>query len=134
MRDQIKLLLKYNQSENKVILRILEGLSEEERVADRKSYYTSLHGLTDHIALVQVLYENAILANFTRISEIKAKPLNAKIDFKAINYKDFAELKSVLEKADEECNEILNILSDECKIDFFVKWLSIQFYFPAHTY
>ncbi len=113
MKEQIKLLLTYNQSENKEVIRILEGLSADERLLDRKSYYKSLHGIADHIALVEVFYEKAILANFTKLNNIKPTELSEKIDFNAISFENFPTLKTVLEKADDEYMEIFNNLSEE---------------------
>ena len=113
MREQIKLLLTYNQNENKEVIRILEGLSEDERLLDRKSYYKSLHGIADHIALVEVFYEKAIVDGITKLSNIKPTELSEIIDFNAISFQNFTILKTVLEKADDEYMELFNNLTEE---------------------
>jgi uncharacterized damage-inducible protein DinB len=106
-------LIKYNREANKKVIEVLEVLSEEDRMCDRKSFYKSLHGLLDHIVVSSLYLQKLIKSSCPLLSGLEGNYLNYKLERGKINFPDFSELKAALEAIDAGFEEMLNSINDE---------------------
>lgn len=113
MKEYLLLLAKYNRDADSKVLKILEGMTDEDRTVDRKSFFKSLHGLLDHMASVDVVYQGRIRSSYGNLSGLSHKFSDNKIDFGKVNFPEFSELKAALETLDNAFIEAVSALADE---------------------
>ena len=113
LKDYLLLLTKYNREANFKAVKILEGMTEEERYADRKAYFKSLHGLLDHIATSAIFYQRILKTNNPDLPSLSHKYSDFKYERGKIGFPDFAELKSAVQTLDESYIQTVNQLTEE---------------------
>lgn len=113
MKEQIVFLLKYNEDDDNQVISILEGLSQEERNADRKAYFKSLHGLFEHTVTTGLFFQKIIISAFPELKGLGSKYLDKKLEPHAINFPDFSDLKLVAQDIHSTYIKIANKLSEE---------------------
>jgi uncharacterized damage-inducible protein DinB len=113
MKEYLVHLIKYNQSANNQVIRLLSELDESERTLDRKSYYKSLHGLLDHIAGGALFFQRAIKASYPEVGGLDHKYFERKTEHGKINFPSFTELKTAIETLDSSFVKMVESLNDE---------------------
>jgi uncharacterized damage-inducible protein DinB len=125
MKEILLMYAKYTQRANESVLALLDGLSPEERDADRKSYYKSLSGLASHEAGCALyflkLFRSSSPAAAAEIKGIDGLKIAEK---KALTQADWSELRKVCSVADQATVELIRTLSEKelarpLKIDWY---------------
>jgi len=113
MEGYLEHLIKYNQSANKQVIKILAELDEADRILDRKSYFKSLQGLLEHIAGAELSLQKIIKASCPEISGLIHKYLEYTSEQVKTSFTDFSELKVAIETLDSAFLEMVGSLTDE---------------------
>lgn len=113
MKDQTLLLVQYNRAENNDIIEIFKGLTEEERTADRKAFFKSLHGLLEHIALGGVYFQKMLLPAFPELNSLATKYIDFKSEYGKVNLPEVTQLIDLVHSVDDSFVEIVRQLTEE---------------------
>ena len=122
MKDYLLLLTKYNQNANLEVIRILDGLSEDERSMDRKSFVGSLHGILDHLVEGALYFQKQIWSSFPQLKSLSHKYSEFETVYGSINFPSYSELITVLKICDQAFVRMFEVLSaEEMERDVTVK-------------
>ncbi|KNY28299.1 DinB family protein [Pseudobacteroides cellulosolvens] len=113
MKEYLIHLMKYNQSADRQVIKLLTGLSEEDRTQDRKSHFKSLQGIFEHIVGGALFFQKIIKESCPEINGLNHKYLDLKIEPGKDDTIDFVELRAALEVLDGAFVEMVESLSDE---------------------
>lgn len=113
MKDYLLLLTQYNYNANLEVIRILDGLPENERNADRKSFVGSLHGALDHIVEGALYFQKQIWSSFPQLTALLHKYSDFETTYRTINFPCYSELTTVLKICDQAFIGMFQLLSDE---------------------
>ncbi|MDP4183491.1 MAG: DinB family protein [Bacillota bacterium] len=113
MKEYLVHLMKYNQSANNQVIKLLADLNESDRNLDRKSYYKSLQGLFEHIVGAELFLQKIIKASLPEISGLDHKYMDFKLEPGNSILHNFSELKTALETFDSALIEMTESLKDE---------------------
>ena len=113
MKEYMILMTKYNRNANGEVVRLIEGLSKEERAAERKSFYGSLYGLLDHLASGALVFQTFLKPSYLELSCLSHEFIHHKLEHGKINFPDFSELKRALITLDDAYVAIAEGSSDE---------------------
>lgn len=113
MKEHLVHLMKYNQSANKQVIKLLAELDESDRLLDRKSYFKSLNGLLEHIVGGALYFQKFIKTSYPEIGGLNHKYMEYKIESGKENSPGFSELQTALETLDSASVEMVGSLTDE---------------------
>ena len=113
MKDYLIFMLKYNRDANIKMLQILEGMTEEERGAERKGYYKSLDALLDHIASSMIFWQKAIRSVYPYIACFSQIYYNTKYERGKISFPLYADLKKAIQTLDDNMIGIIEGMSHD---------------------
>lgn len=112
MKETILLLTKYNTNANLEVMRILEGLPEVERKADRRSFAGSLQGILDHIVEGALYFQKQIWDSFPQLQALSHKYSDFQTSYGSVNFPSYSELISVLKHCDQAFVGMFQVLND----------------------
>jgi uncharacterized damage-inducible protein DinB len=113
MREYLLLLTKYNKNANDQVIKIIDGLTEEERISDRGSFAISLHGILDHIVEGSLYFQKQIWSAFEKLRVVPNKYIGLETVYGKVNFEDYTLLSSALKESDEAFIAMYQYLSDE---------------------
>ncbi len=138
MKEYLVHLLKYNRGANAEVVKILEGMTEAERKADRRAFAKSLHGLFAHVAIGE-LYLQTQLGNASVPKEAFRHPYAEKaLKFNEEDFPDFDDLVNAVRVLDDSFVAFAEGLAEKdletkCTVQGFkgklevnVAWILIQ--------
>jgi uncharacterized damage-inducible protein DinB len=118
MKELFVIFAKQNEDADKAVISILNGMTNDEREKNRKSYYGSLSGLTRHVlggtAFFLGMFKDAVAGN--AVAEKVLEPL-AKLelfyDVKKLDEAQWKKVCAALKSADKAYTAFTGALSDE---------------------
>lgn len=112
MKEYLVHLMKYNQSADRQVIKLLAELSEGDRIQERKSYYKSLQGIFEHIVGGALFFQKIFKESCPEIDGLNHKYMDFKIE-QGESPKDFFELQAALEVLDGAIVDVVESLNDE---------------------
>ncbi|HEX9060324.1 MAG TPA: DinB family protein [Clostridia bacterium] len=113
MKEYLIHLMKYNQSADRQVIKLLSELSDSDRQSDRKSYYKSLQGLLEHIAGGALFLQKLIKASCPEVGGLNHKYIDYRLDPGNNTFQDFSEIQAALETLDSAFVEMVESVTDE---------------------
>jgi len=101
MKEYLVHLLKYNRGANAEVVKILEGMTEAERKADRKAFAKSLHGLFEHVAGGELYLQTQLRNASVPQAAFKHAYAEKKLKFNEENFPDFGDLANAVRVLDD---------------------------------
>ena len=124
MKDLLLMYARYTKRANASVIALLDGLTEEARNENRKSYYKSLSGLTSH-TFGAVPFFHAVIRKALpgASSALKATEGLKAPRGDALNGEQWAELKKVAEIADQATIDFIAGLNEsDCLTPIKLEW------------
>jgi uncharacterized damage-inducible protein DinB len=124
MKDLLLIYMKYTQKSNSAVINILDGISEDARNENRKSYYKSLSGLASH-NLGSILFCHSIFRTAMPASKkLKATEGFNILERNSLSAAEWSELKKIAGIADQTTVDFVDSLTESdlihpIKIDWF---------------
>jgi uncharacterized damage-inducible protein DinB len=113
MKDLLLMYAKYTKRANASVIALLDGLSEEARNENRKSYYKSLSGLTSHTFGALPFFHGVIRKALPEESAaLKATEGLKAPKGDALNGEQWADLKKIAETSDQATIDFIAGLSE----------------------
>lgn len=138
MKDILLMYARSTKQTNASVLALLDGLSNEAREEDRKSYYKSLSGLARHILDGTIYFQGLFRASFPEAAKLLKPAEGLAVPEGALSSGQWEELKASVERADRATIDLIEALGEKelghpIKLDWYDgKPASVPFFFLAH--
>lgn len=113
MKKLLVMYARYTQQANAQVFHLLDQLSPEKRNADRKSYYKSLAGLTQHNIGSILFFHGMIRPAFPENKALASTASLQMPEGDLLNSARWEQLKDVASKADQATVELLEGLNEQ---------------------